>query len=38
LVVDAENEKERKIKTLSGERKKSAQKRFDRADIVRDVR
>jgi hypothetical protein len=41
LVVDAEkkeNEKERKRKTLSSEKRKCAQKEFDRTDIVRDVR
>jgi len=44
VVVDAEkkeSERERKRKTLLGEkkkRKKCVQKEFDRADIVRDVR
>jgi len=41
LAVDAEkkeNGKERKRKTLFSDKRKCAQKEFDRADIVRDVR
>jgi hypothetical protein len=33
-----ETERERKRKALLGKREKCAQKEFDRADIVRDVR
>jgi len=41
LAVDAEkkeNGKERKRKTLFSDKRKCAQKEFDRADIVRDIR
>jgi len=41
VVVDAEkkeHERERKRKTLLREKRKCAQKEFDRADFVRDVR
>jgi hypothetical protein len=41
LVVDAakkQSERERERKTLLSEKRKCAQKDFDKADIVRDVR
>jgi hypothetical protein len=41
VVVDVgqkENDRKRKRKPLLGEKKECAQKVFDRADIVRDVR